>query len=131
MPKQPRTRGTSSSVTMESAPYETLFPWRGALGHGESASVGGARVSSPPRLRYVSGTSRRSGSANRHLGFDAKAVGAVLLSHAHIDHSGALPVLPRQGFAGKVYLTRASADLAGIMLEDSARIQENRLPLCE
>jgi len=62
---------------------------------------------------------------NRDLGFDPKSVGAVLLSHAHIDHSGALPVLPRSGFSGKVYVTRASADLAGIMLEDSARIQES------
>ncbi|MGB4067749.1 MAG: MBL fold metallo-hydrolase, partial [Nitrospira sp.] len=62
---------------------------------------------------------------NRELGFDPKSLSAVLLSHAHIDHSGALPVLPRQGFSGKVYLTRASADLAGIMLEDSARVQEN------
>jgi metallo-beta-lactamase family protein len=62
---------------------------------------------------------------NRELGFEPKSVGAVLLSHAHIDHSGALPVLPRKGFSGKVYLTRASADLAGIMLEDSARVQEN------
>lgn len=62
---------------------------------------------------------------NRDLGFDPKSLGAVLLSHAHVDHSGALPVLPRQGFSGKVYLTRASADLAAIMLEDSARVQEN------
>ncbi len=62
---------------------------------------------------------------NRDLGFEPKSLGAVLLSHAHVDHSGALPVLPRQGFPGKVYLTRASADLASIMLEDSARVQEN------
>ena len=62
---------------------------------------------------------------NRDLGFDPKSVGAVLLSHAHVDHSGALPVLPRSGFSGKVYATRASADLAAIMLEDSARIQES------
>lgn len=62
---------------------------------------------------------------NRDFGFDPKSLSAVLLSHAHIDHSGALPVLPRQGFAGKVYVTRATADLAGIMLEDSARVQES------
>ena len=62
---------------------------------------------------------------NRDLGFEPKSLGAVLLSHAHVDHSGALPVLPQQGFSGKVYLTRASADLANIMLEDSARVQEN------
>jgi metallo-beta-lactamase family protein len=59
------------------------------------------------------------------LGFDPKSLGAVLLSHAHIDHSGALPVLPRDGFSGKVFVTRATADLAGIMLEDSARLQES------
>ncbi|HKP00482.1 MAG TPA: MBL fold metallo-hydrolase [Nitrospiraceae bacterium] len=62
---------------------------------------------------------------NRDLGFDPKSLGAVLLSHAHIDHSGALPVLPRHGFSGKVYLTSASADLTSIMLEDSARVQAN------
>jgi len=62
---------------------------------------------------------------NRHLGFDPKSVGAVLLSHAHIDHSGALPVLGKYGFSGKVHLTHATADLTAIMLEDSAHIQEN------
>jgi len=62
---------------------------------------------------------------NRDLGFDPKSIGAVLLSHAHIDHSGALPMLPQYGFSGKVYVTRASADLTTIMLEDSARVQES------
>lgn len=62
---------------------------------------------------------------NRYLGFEPKSIGAVLLSHAHIDHSGALPVLPGQGFSGKVHMTRPTADLTGIMLEDSARVQEN------
>jgi metallo-beta-lactamase family protein len=60
---------------------------------------------------------------NRDLGFDPKSLSAVLLSHAHIDHSGALPVLQKHGFSGKVYLTRATADLTGLMLEDSARVQ--------
>ena len=62
---------------------------------------------------------------NRDLGFDPKSVNAVLLSHAHIDHSGALPVLPQHGFSGTVYATRATADLTAIMLEDSARVQES------
>ena len=62
---------------------------------------------------------------NRDLGFDPSSLGAVLLSHAHIDHSGVLPVLPRQRFCGKVYMTRATADLAAIMLDDAARIQES------
>ena len=62
---------------------------------------------------------------NRRLGFDPKSVGAVLLSHAHIDHSGALPVLAKYGFSGKVHVTPATGDLTTVMLEDSAHIQEN------
>lgn len=62
---------------------------------------------------------------NRDLGFEAKSVDAVLLSHAHIDHSGALPVLAKHGFFGKVFATRATADLTDVMLADSAHIQES------
>ncbi len=62
---------------------------------------------------------------NRNLGFDPKSVDAVLLSHAHIDHSGALPALAKYGFSGKVHGTSATADLTEMMLADSARIQES------
>ena len=62
---------------------------------------------------------------NRDLGFDAKSVDAVLLSHAHIDDSGALPVLSKHGFFGKVFATRATTDLTDVMLADSAHIQES------
>jgi metallo-beta-lactamase family protein len=60
---------------------------------------------------------------NRDLGFDPHSINAVLLSHAHIDHSGALPMLQKYGFSGKVHLTRATADLTELMLEDSAHVQ--------
>ena len=60
---------------------------------------------------------------NQDLGFDPKSIDAVLLSHAHIDHSGALPMLQKHGFSGKVHLTRATADLTELMLEDSAHVQ--------
>jgi len=62
---------------------------------------------------------------NRHLGFDPKSIDRVCLSHAHIDHSGALPVLAKEGFRGAVHMTNATADLTEILLADSARIQEN------
>ena len=47
-----------------------------------------------------------------------------LLSHGHIDHSGALPVLAKHRFSGRVHLTNATGDLTQILLQDSARIQE-------
>jgi metallo-beta-lactamase family protein len=61
---------------------------------------------------------------NRFLPGPAKKAGAVVLSHAHIDHSGALPSLARGGWKGGIHLTEATADLADLMLRDSAAIQE-------
>jgi len=55
--------------------------------------------------------------------FEPRAIDAVVLSHAHIDHCGNLPNLCRQGFGGNIYCTFATRDLASIMLEDSAEIQ--------
>ncbi len=64
---------------------------------------------------------------NEHWGFEPMDVHAVCLSHAHIDHSGLLPKLYKDGFRGKIYATQASIDLCEIMLLDSARIQESDL----
>ncbi len=61
---------------------------------------------------------------NSDLGFDAKEIDHVLLSHAHIDHSGLLPKLVKDGFQGKIWCTAATASLAKILLTDSAYIQE-------
>ena len=62
---------------------------------------------------------------NRSFAFPPASVDAVLLSHAHIDHCGLLPALYRDGCAGPLYATRGTAEIAGIMLADSARLQES------
>jgi metallo-beta-lactamase family protein len=61
---------------------------------------------------------------NLHLPFDARRVSAMVLSHAHIDHSGNVPNLVKSGFGGTVYSTHATRDLCSAMLRDSGMIQE-------
>ncbi len=70
------------------------------------------------------GRRAESFARNRELPFGAQDVDVVVLSHAHIDHSGALPRLYRDGFGGPVYSTPATRDLASVMLADAAMIQE-------
>lgn len=98
--------------------------------HGAARSVTGSRhMVEAPRCRLLldcglfQGRREEALRQNRDLGFDPKSIGAVLLSHAHIDYSGVLLVLPKHGFSGKVYLTRATAELTELMLEDLARVQ--------
>ena len=62
---------------------------------------------------------------NSELDFVPIYVDDVVVTHAHIDHSGRLPLLVKQGFRGNIYCTRLTAELLSIMLRDSAHIQES------
>lgn len=61
---------------------------------------------------------------NQEIPMNPSDVDYILLTHAHIDHTGLLPLMYARGFRGKVYTTKATTDLCGIMLRDSAHIQE-------
>src|SRR3954471_25064779 len=99
--------------------------------HGAARSVTGSRHLLETRNGGVlldcglyQGRRDEAFQRNRLLGFDLRSVQSVVLSHAHIDHSGALPALVKAGWKGPIYATPATADLAGLMLLDSAAIQE-------
>jgi metallo-beta-lactamase family protein len=70
------------------------------------------------------GRRKEARERNSNFPFAPASVAAVALSHAHIDHSGNLPVLVKQGFAGPIYTSPATADLCVPMLADSAHLQE-------
>jgi len=99
--------------------------------HGAARSVTGSRHLLETREGGVlldcglyQGPRDEAFKRNRAFGFDLRSVQSVVLSHAHIDHSGALPTLVRAGWKGPIYATPATADFASLMLLDSASIQE-------
>jgi metallo-beta-lactamase family protein len=71
------------------------------------------------------GKRKESDALNRNLPFDPRVLDAVVLSHAHIDHTGRVPLLVNHGFHGPIYATPATRDLCAVMLADSANIQES------
>ena len=64
---------------------------------------------------------------NRTWGFDPTEISYLVLSHAHVDHSGLIPKLVSEGFKGKIFCTPATRELTAVLLEDSAGIQEDEI----
>jgi metallo-beta-lactamase family protein len=71
------------------------------------------------------GMGKDTDAFNRDFGFFPAEVNAMILSHAHIDHSGLIPKLVKEGFTGSVFCTPATKELAAVLLEDSGEIQES------
>ena len=71
------------------------------------------------------GMGRDTDGMNANFGFDAATIDYVILSHAHIDHTGLLPKLAKEGFKGNIYCTPATKALTEILLKDSAMIQRD------
>src|SRR5688572_13221450 len=73
------------------------------------------------------GLGKESDLMNRDFGFEPADVDVMILSHAHIDHSGLIPKLVKDGFKGKIFCTPATRELSNTLLEDSAEIQEDEV----
>ncbi len=94
----------------------------GVTGSMHLVETGGRRLLLDCGLNQ--GRRKEAEAKNRHLPFAGSTIDAVVLSHAHIDHSGNLPTLVKSGFAGPVYTTAATVDLCKWMLRDTAHIHE-------
>jgi metallo-beta-lactamase family protein len=95
---------------------------RTVTGSMHMLSVAGATVLLDCGIYH--GRREESRERNSRFPFDPSSIQSVVLSHAHIDHSGNLPGLVRQGFRGRIYCTKATKSLCEVMLRDSAFIQE-------
>ncbi len=95
---------------------------RTVTGSMHLVEAGGARILLDCGL--FQGPRAQADEINRRLPFPPSSIDAVVLSHAHLDHCGNLPTLARDGFRGPVYCTGATRDLAGLVLRDSAKVQQ-------
>ncbi|MFC2015986.1 MBL fold metallo-hydrolase RNA specificity domain-containing protein [Chloroflexota bacterium] len=96
---------------------------RTVTGSMHMLEVGGSRILLDCGL--FQGRRQESFERNRKLPFDPSTIDTLVLSHAHIDHSGNIPTLVKNGFTGNIYTTPASRDLCSAMLRDAGHIQES------
>jgi len=105
--------------------------------HGAARTVTGSKhlVTLKNRTKILldcgmfQGMGKDTDALNRNFGFDPKEVSVMILSHAHIDHSGLIPKLVAEGFNGKIFCTDGTKDLTTVLLRDSAEIQESEVKL--
>ncbi len=103
--------------------------------HGAARTVTGSKhlitLKSGKRILLDCGMFQGMGSdtdsLNRDFGFNSFEVDVMILSHAHIDHSGLIPKLVKDGFSGSIFCTPPTKDLAAVLLEDSGEIQQSDL----
>ena len=101
--------------------------------HGAARTVTGSKhlLSLSNGKKYLldcgmfQGLGNQTDVLNRNWGFNPAEISVLILSHAHIDHSGLIPKLVKDGFTGKIYCTPATRELTNVLLEDSAGIQED------
>ena len=101
--------------------------------HGAARTVTGSKhlVTLKNGKKYLldcgmfQGMGKNTDVLNRNWGFEPDEVNVLILSHAHIDHTGLIPKLVKDGFGGKIYCTPATKDLTQVLLLDSAEIQED------
>jgi metallo-beta-lactamase family protein len=100
--------------------------------HGAARTVTGSKhlITLKSGIKYLldcgmfQGLGQETDGLNRNWGFIPAEVNFLILSHAHIDHSGLIPKLVKDGFSGKIYCTPATKELTAALLEDSAVIQQ-------
>ncbi|MDM7935504.1 MAG: MBL fold metallo-hydrolase, partial [Methanothrix sp.] len=97
--------------------------------YGAAGGVTGSHTvldTGPFRLGVDAGLfqGREADRSQRDLGHDPRSLSAIVLTHAHIDHSGRIPLIVKEGFKGPVLTTPATADLCEILLKDSAHLME-------
>lgn len=102
----------------------TLCAWGAAgevTGSKHILDLGGRRILLDCGM--FQGSRRQAREKNQHLPFDPSHLESVILSHAHFDHSGAIPILAKAGFAGNIFCTPATREISSLIMMDSAHLQ--------